>query len=194
MRHALRAAATATPVLAWTMFQPGHFAHWATITMVLCLQPYFSATWIRSAERVAGTAFGGLLAAGIGLFAQTRMELAFAMLPLTMFAFTIRSVSYAAFIAALTPMVVLLVEQIAARRQRAAGRRSPGSATRCSAAVWPSLANFLLWPVFEGTRLDKSIAAAILRPCGLCRSGDRRLAQQHRVPGRGAARARDGEQ
>jgi uncharacterized membrane protein YccC len=161
MRHALRAAVVATPVLAWTMRfpGPGHFSHWATITMVLCLQPYFSATWLRTAERVAGTAFGGVLAAAMGLVAQTRLDLALAMLPLTMFAFTIRSVSYGAFIAALTPMVVLLVEQIApgANEVHVALYRIGYTLLGGCLAV---LGNLFLWPAFEGARLDQSIAAA----------------------------------
>jgi uncharacterized membrane protein YccC len=160
MRHALRAGVTATPVLFCTALVHQPFAHWATITMILCLQPYFSATWMRSAERIAGTALGGLLAAGIGLLAQTQSALAITMLPLTIFAFTIRGVSYGAFVAALTPMVVLLIEQIA-----------PGANELTVAAlrvfytllggVLAILANLLLWPGFEHSRLETSIRAAI---------------------------------
>jgi uncharacterized membrane protein YccC len=160
LRHALRAAVTATPVLACTMLYGGPFAHWATITMVLCLQPYFSGTWLRAAERIAGTALGGLFAAGIGLLAQTRLGLAFAMLPLTMFAFTIRSVSFALFTAAATPMIVLLIEQI-----------SPG-ANELTIAIsrvgytllggcFAVLANLVLWPGFAHSKLESFISAAI---------------------------------
>ncbi|MDE8346086.1 MAG: FUSC family protein [Acidocella sp.] len=160
LRHALRAALTATPVLAWTMAYGGPFAHWATITLILCLQPYFSATWVRSAERIAGTAFGGILAAGIGLLAQTRLDLALAMLPLTMFAFTIRAVSYGLFIAALTPMIVLLVEQIAPGANELTIALSRVGYT-CLGGGLAVLANLLLWPAFEGGRLEASITAAI---------------------------------
>jgi len=159
MRHALRAATIATPTLAWTMLYGGQFAHWATITMVLCLQPYFSGTWVRSAERMAGTAVGGVVAAGIGLIAQTRFELAFIMLPLTGFAFTIRAVSYGAFIAALTPMIVLLIEQIApgANELNVAFARVGYTVAGGCLAVF---GNLLLWPGFEGGRLLPSMTAA----------------------------------
>ncbi len=160
MRHALRAGVIATPVLAFTMSVHQQFAHWATITMVLCLQPYFSATRDRSVERIAGTALGGALAAAIGLFSQTQFELALTMLPLTMFAFSIRGVSYGAFVAALTPMVVLLVEQIA-----------PGASElhiafarifyTCLGGTLAILGNLLLWPGFEAARIETSIANAI---------------------------------
>jgi uncharacterized membrane protein YccC len=160
MRHALRAGIIATPVLAMTMLVQEQFAHWATITMVLCLQPYFSATRERVVERIAGTALGGLLAAAIGLFSQTQMELALTMLPLTVFAFTIRAVSYGAFVAALTPMVVLLVEQIApgASEIHVALARIGYTFLGGTLAI---LGNLLLWPGFESARLETSISAAI---------------------------------
>jgi uncharacterized membrane protein YccC len=160
MRHAARASLMAAPVLFATMLLHQPFAHWATITMILCLQPYFSATWMRSAERIAGTALGGVLAAGIGLLAQTRMELAVTMLPLTMFAFAIRGVSYGAFVAALTPMLVLLVEQIApgANELTVAVMRVFYTLLGGALAV---LANLLLWPGFEHARLEGSVQSAV---------------------------------
>jgi uncharacterized membrane protein YccC len=160
MRHALRAGIISTPVLLVTMLFHQPFSHWATITLIFCLQPYYSATRARSFERIAGTALGGLLAAGIGLLTQTKTELAFAMLPLTMFAFTIRGVSYGAFVAALTPMVVLLVEQIApgASQFNVAALRVGYTVLGGALAV---LGNLLLWPGFEHTRLDTAKRAAI---------------------------------
>ncbi len=160
MRHALRTSVTVAPVLYVTMLLDQPFAHWASITMVLCMQPYFSATRDRAVERIAGTALGGALAAVIGLVTQTRAELAFTMLPLTMFAFTIRGVSYGAFVAALTPMVVLLVEQIApgASQLNVAALRVMYTLLGGSLAI---LANLLLWPSFEHARLEPSIRSAI---------------------------------
>jgi uncharacterized membrane protein YccC len=160
MRHALRAGIIATPVLVFTMSIHQQFAHWATITMVLCLQPYFSATWDRSAERIAGTALGGAVAAAIGLLSQTPLQLALTMLPLTMFAFAIRGVSYGAFIAALTPMVILLVEQIAPGTNELllAVERIGYTFLGGTLAV---LGNLLLFPGFEATRVETSIGNAI---------------------------------
>ncbi len=160
MRHALRAGLISAPVLLVTMLFHQPFSHWATITLIFCLQPYFSATRARSIERIAGTALGGVLAAGIGLLTQTKTELAFTMLPLTMFAFTIRGVSYGAFIAALTPMVVLLVEQIApgTSQVEVAALRVGYTILGGTLAV---LGNLLLWPGFEHTRLETTRRAAI---------------------------------
>jgi uncharacterized membrane protein YccC len=160
MRHALRTAIVATPVLAWSMVHGGPYAHWAVYTLLLCLQPYFSATWLRSAERVVGTALGALVAAGIGLISKTPVELAFTMLPLTMFAFAIRSVSFTAYTAVLTPMIVLLIEQIAPGGNELSIAVSRIGYTLLG-GVLAIVGNLFLWPGFEGARLDASIATAI---------------------------------
>ena len=159
MRHALRTAIIATPVLGWSMVDGSPYARWAVFTLILC-QPYFSATWLRSAERVVGTALGALVAAGIGLISKTPVELAFTMLPLTIFAFAIRSVSYTAYIAVLTPMIVLLIEQIAPGNSEFSIAISRIGYTLLG-GVLAILGNLLLWPGFERGRLDGSIATAI---------------------------------
>jgi uncharacterized membrane protein YccC len=181
MRHALRAAVIATPVLAFTMSLHQQFAHWATITMILCLQPYFSATWQRSVERIGGTALGGALAAAIGLIAQTQLELAFAMLPLTMFAFSIRGVSYGAFVAALTPMVVLLVEQIAPGANEITVALSRIGYTLLGGALAIG-GNLLLWPGFEHVRVEAGIAQALAAHAAYVRAVFAALAKGEEVP------------
>ena len=160
MRHALRTATVATPVLAWTMVDGGPYAHWAIYTLIFCLQPYFSATWLRSGERVAGTALGALVAAGIGLISKTQLELAVTMLPLTMFAFAIRSVSYTAYIAVLTPMIVLLIEQIAPGNNELSIAEARIGYTLLGGGL-AILGNLVLWPGFAGATLDAHISDAV---------------------------------
>lgn len=158
-RHALRAACIALPVLAVTSRFGGIYSHWATITLVFCLQPYFAATWARTAERSAGTVLGGLLAAIIGLFVHSDLQLAIAMLPLSLCAFALRAVNFSLYIAVLTPMIVLLVEQI-----RPTGESELYVAM--SRVLWSLLGgalavvgSALLWPGFEAPKLEASIAA-----------------------------------
>ncbi|MDE2319958.1 MAG: FUSC family protein [Rhodospirillales bacterium] len=158
-RHALRAGVIALPVLALTTRYGGIYSHWATITLVFCLQPYFAATWARTAERCAGTVLGGMLAAIIGLLVHTDLQLAIAMLPLTLCAFALRAVNYSLYIAVLTPMVVLLVEQL-----------RPGESelyVALSRVIWSLLGgalavlgSALLWPGFEAPKLEQTIRAA----------------------------------
>ncbi len=158
-RHALRAAVIALPVLVVTSRFGDVYSHWATITLVFCLQPYFAATWARTAERCAGTMLGGALAAIIGLFVHSDLQLAVAMLPLSLCAFALRAVNFSLYIAVLTPMIVLLVEQL-----------RPGESelyVALSRVLWSLLGgalavlgSALLWPGFEAPKLDVNIADA----------------------------------
>ncbi|MDE1897369.1 MAG: FUSC family protein, partial [Rhodospirillales bacterium] len=158
-RHALRAGVIALPVLALTTRYGGVYSHWATITLVFCLQPYFAATWARTAERCAGTVLGGVLAAIVGLLVHTDLQLTIAMLPLTLCAFALRAVNYSLYVAVLTPMVVLLVEQL-----------RPGESelyVALSRVIWSLLGgalavvgSALLWPGFEAPKLDTTMRAA----------------------------------
>ncbi|MBU6420026.1 MAG: FUSC family protein [Proteobacteria bacterium] len=158
-RHALRAGVVALPVLALTTRYGGIYSHWATITLVFCLQPYFATTMARAVERCAGTVLGGVLAAIIGLLVHTDLQLATAMLPLTLCAFALRAVNYSLYVAVLTPMVVLLVEQL-----------RPGESelyVAMSRVVWSLLggalavvATAVLWPGFEAPKLEAGMRAA----------------------------------
>lgn len=159
-RHAARAAFISVPVLALTSKYGGLYAHWATITLLLCLQPYFAATWARTAERCVGTVLGGVLAAFIGLIVHTDFQLALAMLPLTICAFALRSVNFGLYITAVTPMIILLVEQL-----------MPSDKSELyvalSRVLWSLFGGGLavvgsafLWPGFEAPKLTLAIATA----------------------------------
>lgn len=159
-RHALRVAVISTPVLAITSKYGGPYAHWATITLILCMQPYFAATWLRTAERCVGTMLGGIVAAAIGFWVHTDFQLTLVMLPLTIWAFALRSVNYGLYIATVTPMIVLLVEQLVP-----SGRSEVYVAL--SRVLWSLLGGGLavigcavLWPGFEAPKLVMIIDAA----------------------------------
>ncbi|MDD2876439.1 MAG: FUSC family protein [Acidiphilium sp.] len=162
LRHALRTAIVTTLVLGFMLWLGDPFGHWLAITVIFVLQPHFSATWVRAIERVGGTAAGGVFAALIGLVCHTRMELALAMIPLALIAFTIRGVNYSAYVAVLTPMIVLLIEQILPGMSQWTVALSRVGFT-LAGGVLAVAANLVLWPSFEGNRLgvarDKAIAA-----------------------------------
>jgi uncharacterized membrane protein YccC len=104
LRHALRTAVTAALPLAFTMFWFMPYDHWLTISVVATMQPYFSLTYTRALERIAGTTLGGAIAAAVGLIATTPISIAAAMLLLSTSAFAIRAVSFGLFMMALTPL------------------------------------------------------------------------------------------
>lgn len=160
LRHALRSVLVITPVIGFVAWLGDPFGHWLAITVIVVLQPHFSATWVRAIERVGGTVAGGMIAALIGLLIHTRLELALVMIPLTLVAFTIRGVNYSTWVVLLTPMIVLLIDQI-----------EPGTnlwvvaASRVGFTLAGGLlavaANFALWPSFEGNRIGAARLAAI---------------------------------
>ena len=160
LRHALRTALTAAPALAFTMAWFTPYDHWLTITVVATMQPYFSLAYTRAIERIAGTAAGGLIAAGVGLVCTSPLAIAAAMFPLAMLAFAVRAVSFGLFMMALTPLVVLLVET---------GSPDTGEWTIALArAAFTAIggliavgANFLLWPSREPDLVAPEVKKAI---------------------------------
>ena len=160
LRHALRIAVTAAFPLAFTMVWFTPYDHWLTITVVATMQPYFSLTYTRAVERIAGTALGGLIAAAVGLVCTTPISIGVAMFALSVSAFAVRAVSFGLFMMALTPLIVLLVET-----------GSPGThewliaAARAAFTITGGLvavgANFLLWPSREPDLVADEVRNAI---------------------------------
>lgn len=159
-RHALRAAFVAGPALAFTLSFSGRYQHWLTITLILTLQPFYALTWQRAVERIGGTVLGGLMAAVIAVVCTTPLAIAATMFPMAVLAFALRAVNYAAFIACLTPMVVLLTEF-----------SRPGSGELVIAgmrAIYTIIGGLLavagcmfLWPSWEPDRLRKELRTAL---------------------------------
>ncbi|MEJ1978846.1 MAG: FUSC family protein, partial [Acetobacteraceae bacterium] len=160
-RHALRAAAVTGPALLFTLTASGHYQHWLTITLILTLQPFYALTWQRALERIGGTVLGGLAAAVIALVCTTPLAIAAALFPLAILAFSIRAVSYGAFIACLTPLVVLLTEysRPGTGELLIAGARALYTVAGGVLAV---LGCLLLWPSWEPDRLKQELRAAIM--------------------------------
>jgi uncharacterized membrane protein YccC len=160
LRHALRIAVVATLALAYTMVWFSPYDHWLTITIVGTMQLYFALTYTRALERVVGTALGGLVAALVGVVCTTPISIAVAMFPLAMLALAVRAVSLGLFMAALTPVIVLLVEtgQPGASEWSIAAARFALTTLGGIVAVG---ANFVLWPSWEPERLEQEVCAAI---------------------------------
>ena len=109
-RHALRLAITAAAaVLATRLFDISR-GYWISITAIVVLQPYMVETWRRTFDRIAGSVLGGLVAAWLLQVAGSPRQVAFLVFPLSVFAFTLRSVNYALFMLCMTPLVVLIAE------------------------------------------------------------------------------------
>ncbi len=160
LRHALRIVIVATPALAFTMLWFNQFDHWLTITIVATMQPYFALTYARALERVGGTALGGLAAAAVGLVCTTPLAIAAAMFPLSVIAFAVRAVSLGLFMAALTPLVVLLVETGLPGTSEWSIAWARFALTTLGGIIAVA-AGFVLWPTWEPERLPQEARTAI---------------------------------
>ncbi|HTZ77846.1 MAG TPA: FUSC family protein [Stellaceae bacterium] len=159
-RHSLRATAVMAPALLFTLVWFTPYDHWLTITIVATMQPYFGITFTRALERIAGTLIGGFIAALLSLLVTSQLAIAGAMFPLAVLALAVRAVSFGLFMAALTPMIVLLVElgQPGVSEWMIAGARALFTVAGGLVAV---AGCYLLWPSWEPNRLADEIRAAI---------------------------------
>ena len=160
LRHAVRGTAVALPALLITLPVGAVYAHWLTITLILTLQPFFAVTWQRALERVGGTVLGGFVAAGLSIFVHSPTLIAVFLFPLAVIAFAVRRVSFGLFMAALTPLIVLLSElgqpgigELAIAFYRAAYTLAGGAM-----AV---VGGLLLWPSWEPARVRGDLLGAI---------------------------------
>ena len=156
LRHALRTAAIAAPALAVSLMWHGSFARWLPITVVLTIQPFYATTWQRALERVAGTVLGGFIGAGLALLASTPLALAALLFPLCIIGFSARQVSYGAYVACLTPQLVVLVELLdpGFSSWQIAEMRALFTVIGGAVAVAGCL---LLWPSWEPERLRREL-------------------------------------
>ena len=107
LRHAARVgvAVTAGFIIVRALHLP--FGYWATMAILLILQPSIASTWPRSIERAAGSIAGGLLAAAIGFAIHSPIGISLVVFPLVCATMALRPVSYSLFVLFLTPTFVL---------------------------------------------------------------------------------------
>lgn len=110
LRHAVRAAVLTVAAVAISLTWWSVYSHWLTITVALTMQPYFAATWQRALERIGGTVLGALIGGALAFFPQTALVDSLLMVPLSIIGFSVRQVSYGAYVACLTPLVVILFD------------------------------------------------------------------------------------
>ena len=160
LRHAVRTSVISLPALLITLPSGAVYAHWLTITLILTLQPFFALTWQRALERGMGTVLGGVIASVLAEFVHGPVATAVMLFPLAVFAFAVRRVSFGLFMAALTPLVVLLSEL-----------GQPGTSEftialfralyTVAGGVMAVLGGLLLWPSREPARVRGDLLTAI---------------------------------
>lgn len=160
LRHAVRTTVVFLPALLVTLTRGGGYTHWLLITLALTMQPYFAETWQRALERIAGTVVGGIIGAALAFCTDAPMMLAALMFPLCVLGFSARQVSFAAYIACITPQVVVLSDLLNPGHNswEIAEMRVLFTVLGGLVAVAGSL---LLWPSWERGRLRLEMRRAI---------------------------------
>ncbi len=165
LRHAVRAAVLTVAAVAVSLTWWSVYSHWLTITVALTMQPFFAATWQRALERIGGTVLGALIGAALAFFPQTPLVDSLLMVPLSVIGFSVRQVSYGAYIACLTPLVVILfdVAEPGHAEWLIATMRTLYTVGGGLAAV---LACMVLWPSWEPDRTAQSLRDALKAHAG----------------------------
>jgi len=157
LRHALRLAVVASVAVALAESLHLKRGYWLTITVVVMLQPYTSATTNRALQRVLGTVLGAILTAMLGaLFHDPRAILVLSFVSAAA-CVALLPMNYAAYSIFLTPTFVLLAESAAGDWHLASTRVMNtllGGALALAGAR-------LLWPSPESRRLPGYMAAAL---------------------------------
>lgn len=156
LRHAVRVAVLVAGSVAVVGALELEHGFWATITMLVVLQPHAPATFLRSLQRVGGTVLGSLLAILITTVVPPAGLLPVCAL-MAAVSVSVIQVNYALYAALLTPTFLLLA-QLNGLDPRLAGLRA---VTNVAAGVAALLASRLLWPTTEKTRIGDELARAI---------------------------------
>ena len=157
LRHALRVAVAGAAAVALTEHFHVARGYWMTLTVIIILQPYTSATFQRGLQRVAGTLLGGIVAAVLILTIHNSVVmLALVFLGAAVTVAFLR-VNYALYSLFLTPTFILLAELNAIDRHLVAIRigNTLIGALIAYAAAW------LLWPASERGLAREEIVAAL---------------------------------
>jgi uncharacterized membrane protein YccC len=160
LRHALRVPTIAAPALVLTMPYGQEFAYWLTITAVVTLQPFYATTWQRALERIGGTVLGGLIGAALAYELNTPLEMALLLFPLCAVTFAARQVSFVAWIAGITPIVVVLMELVHPGHSSWELAELRALFTLAGGLIAVAGA-WLLWPSWEPVRLGQEQRDAI---------------------------------
>ena len=108
-RHAARFAVTAAGLTMLTKSLHLDMGYWITLTAVIIMQAYPSATWQRAVQRVGGTLLGGAHRQRRHAILHGPVAVMLVIVPLGLVAMAARAVSYA-IIVCITPMFILMTE------------------------------------------------------------------------------------
>jgi uncharacterized membrane protein YccC len=157
LHHALRVATvTSVAVLITELLHLNH-GYWATLTVVVILQPFAGATRQKALQRVIGTVLGGIVAAVLSTLFHYPVAILTLIALFTAACVALLPLNYGAYAVFGTPAFVLLAEA-SAGDWHLAGLRILNTLLGGGLALAGSE---LLWPSDEWNRLPEDVASAV---------------------------------
>jgi uncharacterized membrane protein YccC len=158
LRHAARFVLTGAALTMLTKGLRIEMGYWITITAVIILQAFPSATWQRAIQRVGGTLLGGLIAAGASFVLHGPAAIVIVVIPLSLLSMAFRGVSYALYIVCITPLFILITELINRDGVLSPALGGLRMLDNVVGAAFGMLATFVLWPSWEAHFLRHHLA------------------------------------
>ena len=158
LRHAARFALIGAALTMLTKGLRLEMGYWITITAVIILQAYPSATWQRAIQRVGGTLLGGLIAAGAAFVLHGPAAIVIVVIPLSLLSMAFRGVSYMLYIICITPLFILVTELINRDGVLSPALGGLRMLDNVVGAAFGMLATFVLWPSWEAHFLRHRLA------------------------------------
>lgn len=160
-RHAIRLA---TVVLA-AYFAAHQLSlpctYWATVAVVVVMQPYAETAWPRVLERIVGSIVGGLAAAALASVLTAPWQLLLIVFPLAAATIALRSVNYTLFVLFLSPLFVLVTELLAPGQGHEHGFALARAAYNVLGCLLALAGSLLLWPERRPEPLAPRLADAV---------------------------------
>jgi len=159
LRHALRLAVTVALVRVTISALHLPFGYWATVAVVVVMQPETVATFPRMLERMVGSSIGGIGAALIYAVLPSPDLLLIAIFPIAAITIALGSVNYSLFVTFLSALFVLVTEVL-----------TPGTGAVAAearvidnllGAAFAMLGCVVLWPDPHGAPFRTAVEAAL---------------------------------
>ena len=162
LRHALRVGLVAAAAVWATRALGLPHGTWVTTTTLGILQPQAGLTFVKGAQRVAGTVLGGIITAALGAAVHDPLWILVLAFLLSALCVAVLPINYLAFSALLTPAFVLLAEA-SSGDWRLAWVRITNTLVGGALALAGAR---LLWPTSEREAVLPEQVAAALRAAG----------------------------
>lgn len=157
LRHALRVAVAAGAAQAIAYASHIDRGYWMTLSVIIILQPYTSATFQKGLQRTVGTIAGGFVAAALLALVHSPLQMTILIFAGAALTVALLPVNYGLYSLFLTPTFILLAELNAVDRHLIWLRVNNTllGAAIAYAAAW------ILWPASERGRVRDDLAAAL---------------------------------